>query len=82
MIIKDEAICQLSEQELTDRQNTEACFGAKNLRECAIAANAHFICTEDKHFDVLKKLPYLIVPVFSADDFVEMLTGIRPKRKK
>ena len=49
--------------------------------DCAIAANAHFICTEDKHFNVLKTLPYPIVSVISADDFVEMLTGIRPKKK-
>ena len=49
--------------------------------DCAIAANAHFICTEDKHFNVLKTLPHLIIPVISADDFVEMLTGIRPEKK-
>jgi uncharacterized protein len=47
----------------------------------SIAANAHFICTEDKHFNVLKTLPHPIVPVISADYFVEMLTGIRPEKK-
>lgn len=26
--------------------------------DCAIAANADFICTEDKHFKVLKKIPF------------------------
>ena len=46
--------------------------------DCAIAANAHFICTEDKHFNVLKKLPFPTIAVISADDFVEILTGIRP----
>lgn len=50
--------------------------------DCAIAANAHFICTEDKHFKVLRKLPFPVVPVISADDFVEMLTGVRPTKAK
>jgi predicted nucleic acid-binding protein len=31
--------------------------------DCAIAANAHFICTEDKHFNILKKLPYPVIPI-------------------
>jgi uncharacterized protein len=45
-------------------------------------SNAHFICTEDKHFDVLKKLPFPIISVISADDFVETLTGVRPTSSK
>ena len=28
--------------------------GAKNIFDCAIAANAEYIVTNDKHFDVLK----------------------------
>jgi len=49
--------------------------------DCAIAANADFICTEDKHFKVLKKIPFPPVKVISADDFVELLTGVRPTKK-
>jgi uncharacterized protein len=49
--------------------------------DCAVAANAHFICTEDKHFRVLKKVAFPPVNVISANDFVEMLTGIRPTKK-
>lgn len=49
--------------------------------DCAVAANAHFICTEDKHFRVLKKVAFPPINVISADDFVEMLTGIRPTKK-
>ena len=45
--------------------------------DCAVAANADFICTEDKHFKVLKKIPFPPVKVISADDFVEILSGIR-----
>jgi putative PIN family toxin of toxin-antitoxin system len=48
--------------------------------DCAIAANADFIVSEDRHFRILKKLPFPIVRVISADDFVETLTGQRPQR--
>ncbi len=50
--------------------------------DCSVAANAHFICTEDKHFNVLKKVIFPPVTVISADDFVEILTGIRPVKNK
>lgn len=46
--------------------------------DCAISANADFIVTEDKHFRVLKEIEFPSVPVISADDFVEILTGHRP----
>ncbi len=46
--------------------------------DCAISANADFIVTNDKHFRVLKKISFPSVPVISADDFVEILTGNRP----
>jgi uncharacterized protein len=49
--------------------------------DCAVAANAHFICTEDKHFRVLKKVAFPPVNVISANDFVEILTGVRPTKK-
>lgn len=47
--------------------------------DCAVAASADFIVTEDKHFKVLKKIPFPPVAVISADDFVEILTGTRPE---
>ncbi len=50
--------------------------------DCAIAANADFICTEDKHFRMLKKILFPLVKVISTDDFVELLTGIRLAKKK
>jgi uncharacterized protein len=50
--------------------------------DCAITANADFIVTNDKHFRVLKKIQFPTVPVISADDFVEILTGKRPVSKK
>jgi len=51
--------------------------------DCAIAGNADFIVTDDRHFRVLKNIPFPKVKVISADDFVELLTGLRPvKREK
>ncbi len=48
--------------------------------DCAVAANADFIVTDDRHFNVLKDIPFPSVRVVSADDFVEMLTGVRPAK--
>ncbi|MDO8365592.1 MAG: putative toxin-antitoxin system toxin component, PIN family [Saprospiraceae bacterium] len=50
--------------------------------DCAISANVDFIVTDDKHFRVLKEIPFPSVSVISADDFVEILTGKRPAHKK
>lgn len=50
--------------------------------DCAVAASADFIVTEDKHFKVLKDIPFPPVNVISMDDFVEILTGERPQIKK
>ena len=43
--------------------------------DCAVAASADFIVTEDKHFNVLKDIPFPPVTVISMDDFVEVLMG-------
>ena len=39
--------------------------------DCAIAANAKFIVTEDHHFDVLKDIPFPHADVVSVDDFLK-----------
>jgi len=49
--------------------------------DCAIAANADFIVTDDRHFKILKTVAFPAVKVISADDFVEMLTGVRPTKE-
>ena len=43
--------------------------------DCAIAGGANFIVTEDKHFGVLKAIPFPKVTVVSIDDFIELLTA-------
>lgn len=41
--------------------------------DCAIAANAKCIVTEDKHFLVLKSIPFPKVEVLGIDDFKQYL---------
>lgn len=41
--------------------------------DCAVAANADFIVTDDKHFNVLKKIEFPKVKVISKGKFLEML---------
>ena len=41
--------------------------------DCAIAANARYIVTEDHHFDVLKKIDFPVVDVIGIDEFVRQL---------
>ena len=38
--------------------------------DCAIAANARFIVTEDHHFNVLKEIPFPSVSVINIDEFL------------
>ena len=41
--------------------------------DCAIAANSHYIVTNDHHYDVLKGLDYPQVDVLCLDDFLKLL---------
>ena len=41
--------------------------------DCAIAANAKYIVTEDHHFDVLKDIPFPHIEVISIEQFLDML---------
>lgn len=41
--------------------------------DCAIAANARFIVTEDRHFDILKRYKFPRVEIQGLDDFLLML---------
>lgn len=41
--------------------------------DCAIAANARFIVTNDHHYDVLKEIDYPSVDVVTLEDFLQML---------
>lgn len=50
--------------------------------DCAVAANADFIVTDDRDFRVLEQIDFPKIRVISADDFIEMLTGERPEKRK
>jgi uncharacterized protein len=41
--------------------------------DCAIASGADFIVTDDRHFNVLKNIPFPKVRVVSKKEFLEML---------
>ncbi len=41
--------------------------------DCAIIANAKFIVTEDKHFNILKQYPFPKVNIIGLDSFLESL---------
>jgi uncharacterized protein len=41
--------------------------------DCALAANAHFIVTNDKHFNVLKDLGFPKVNLLTVEDFSALL---------
>ena len=41
--------------------------------DCAIAANAKCIVTEDHHFSILKTIQYPMVEVMSIDEFMQTL---------
>ena len=41
--------------------------------DCAIAANARYIVSEDHHFDILKDIPFPAVTVIGIDDFIKEL---------
>lgn len=43
--------------------------------DCAIVANAHFIVTEDKHFNVLKNIEFPHVDVIGIDEFKDILSS-------
>jgi uncharacterized protein len=39
--------------------------------DCAIAANADFIITEDKHFEILKTIYFPIVNIITVKEFID-----------
>lgn len=41
--------------------------------DLAISANAHYLVTNDRHFNVLKTLPFPTVKVVSLDEFKTIL---------
>ena len=44
--------------------------------DCAIAANADYIVTNDKHFNVLKEVNFPKVTCITIEEFMEILKGV------
>lgn len=42
--------------------------------DCALIANADFIVTQDRHFDVLKSSPFPTISLLKAEEFLLKLT--------
>lgn len=41
--------------------------------DCAVASNARYLVTDDRHFNALKELPFPPFNIISGDDFLELL---------
>ncbi|MGC4128158.1 MAG: putative toxin-antitoxin system toxin component, PIN family [Bergeyella sp.] len=41
--------------------------------DCAIASNADFLVTEDKHFKILKNIPFPYLRIYTTEEFVKIL---------
>jgi len=41
--------------------------------DCAVAGGADYVVTDDKHFKVLKTIPFPKVMVLSSEEFLEMI---------
>lgn len=41
--------------------------------DCAIAGNADYIVSEDKHFDIIKEIEFPKLTLLSIDEFIDML---------
>lgn len=44
--------------------------------DCAFAANAHYLVTNDKHFGVLQSISFPSINVITLETFAEILEGI------
>ena len=42
--------------------------------DCAIRANAQYIVTEDRHYDILKTINFPKVDIIGIDDFMNILS--------
>ena len=41
--------------------------------DCAIAANAKYVVTDDNHFDILKRIDFPKVDIISIDDIIHLI---------
>ena len=46
--------------------------------DAAIAGNADYIVTNDKHFNIVKPISFPPVQIISSDDFLDLITDLYP----
>ncbi len=51
----------------------QADYDDNKFVDCAFASNAHYIVTDDKHFNILKTIGFPQIPCISAEDFQKLL---------
>jgi len=44
--------------------------------DCAFSGNVHFLVTDDKHFNVLKSIPFPAINIISLEDFKALLINL------
>jgi len=52
-------------------------FDGNKFVDCVIARNAHYLATNDKHFNILKKIAFPKVNVINVDEFRFMIETIK-----
>jgi len=70
------ASSHVHKKEVFFRFNVIADLDDNKFVDCAFAANAHFLVSDDKAFRVLKNLDFPKIEVLTLDEFVEILDAI------
>ncbi len=52
-------------------------YDDNKFADCAIACNAHYLATNDRHFNILKRIAFPKVNVISSDEFKLVIDTIR-----
>ncbi|MBX2967413.1 MAG: putative toxin-antitoxin system toxin component, PIN family [Cyclobacteriaceae bacterium] len=43
--------------------------------DCAFAANAHYLVTNDRHFDVLKSIDFPVINIIRLEEFASLISN-------
>jgi predicted nucleic acid-binding protein len=46
--------------------------------DCAIAGQADYLVTEDRHYSMLRHIPFPKVPTISIEDFTQLIRQLNP----
>ena len=57
---------------IKNRENSHR-YDDNKFVDCAIASNAHYLATNDKHFNILKGIEFPKVQVINVNEFSQIL---------